>query len=126
MAPTLTPPPSTQLCRTQTFAHVGEYVRPMHALAPLAKTIATLHHVHPLVKVDIPPFVNYFHPKMDFIFDRDAFISTLTSFPRLSSNSPSNMVYQFLQDYFVLDDSISGFVDFFRYANMSLVVMFFH
>jgi len=126
MAPTPTPPPSTRLCRTQTFAHVGEYVQPMHALAPLAKTIAALHHVHPPAKVDIPPFVNYFHPKMDFILDRDAFISALTSFPHLSSNSPSNMAYQFLQDYFVLDDSISGFVFFFKYPNTSLVVIFFH
>jgi hypothetical protein len=84
-----------------------------------------LPHLHPLAEVDLPPFVDNFHPKID-VLDREAFISTLTHSSCLSSNSPSNMVYQFLQDYFVLDDSISGFVDFFRYANMSLVVMFFH
>jgi hypothetical protein len=58
--------------------------------------------------------------------DREAFISTLTCFPHLSSSNPSSMVYQLLWDCFVPVDYTSGFVFFFRYASMSLVVMFFH
>jgi hypothetical protein len=77
------------------------------------KTSVAFHHFHPLVEVDLPPFVNYFHPKMDLILDKEAFISTLIGFPRLSSSDPSNMVYQLLQDCFVHDDFANGFVFFF-------------
>jgi hypothetical protein len=38
--------------------------------APLAKTIATFHHLHPLAKVDLPPLVNDFHPNVNFILDK--------------------------------------------------------
>jgi hypothetical protein len=95
-------------------------------MVPLVKTIVAFRHLHPLVKVDFPPFVNYFHPEMDLILDREAFISTLTHFPHLSSSDPSSMVYQLLWDCFVPDDFANGFVFFFRYASMSFVVMFLH
>jgi hypothetical protein len=55
-----TPPPSTQLHHAKAFARVGENVRTIHALAPYihttpsVETIATLHHFHPLVEVDLP------------------------------------------------------------------------
>jgi hypothetical protein len=78
-------------------------------VAPSTETIATLHHFHPLVEVDLPPFVNDFNPKMDLILDKEAFISVLTHSPHLSFNNPSNMVYELLQYCFVLDDFISGF-----------------
>jgi hypothetical protein len=51
----------------------------LHALAPntlvtpLAKTITTFHHLHPLVEVDFPPFVDHFHLEMDLILDKEAF-----------------------------------------------------
>jgi hypothetical protein len=81
---------------------------------PLIKTIATLHHLHPLAEVDFPPFVNDFHPKMNFILDRKTFIFTLARSPCLLSNSPLGMVYELLQDCFVLNDFGSGFDLFFE------------
>jgi len=77
--------------------------------APSAKTIATLHHFHPLVEVDLPPFVDDFNPKMDLVLDRKAFIYVVMYSPCLSSNSLSNMVYELLQYCFVPNDFASGF-----------------
>ncbi len=103
MAPNLTPPPLARLHRAQTLVHVREYAQAMHALAapntlvaPLVETIATLHHLHPLPKVDLPPFVDNFHPKTNLVLDKKAFISTLTCSPYLSSSGPSSMVYELL------------------------------
>jgi hypothetical protein len=62
---------------------------------PLIETIATLHHFHPLIEVDFPPYVNDFHLKM-FVLDREAFIFALTHSPCLSFGSVSGMVYEFL------------------------------
>ncbi len=67
-------------------------------MAPLTETIATLHHFHPLPKVDLPSFVDDFHPKTNFVLDKEAFISTLTYSPYLSSRGPSGMVYELLWD----------------------------
>jgi hypothetical protein len=39
-------------------------------MAPSAKTITTLCHLHPLVEVDFPRFVDNFHPKMNLVLDR--------------------------------------------------------
>jgi hypothetical protein len=69
---------------------------------PLTEIIATLHHFHLLIEVDFPPFVDDFHLKM-FVLDRKAFIFALTRLPCLSFGSSSNMVYEFLQDYFIFD-----------------------
>ncbi len=52
--------------------HVGIYsckgvcsnnacITPNTHVAPLTETITTLHHLHPLVEVDLPPFVDNFH-----------------------------------------------------------------
>ncbi len=63
-------------CITHNNTHVKNYVQTLHALAPntlptpLAKTITTLHHLHPLVEVDFPPFVNDFHLEMDLALDK--------------------------------------------------------
>jgi hypothetical protein len=65
-------------------------------VAPLAQTIMTFHHFYPLAEVDLPPFVEDFHPKMDFFLDRETFIYVLTRSPHLSSGSLSNIVYEFL------------------------------
>jgi hypothetical protein len=46
---------------------------------------------------------------MDITLDRKAFIFSLTCFPRLSSSSPSSMVYELLHDYFVPSDFANGF-----------------
>jgi hypothetical protein len=42
-------------------------------VAPSTKTIAALHHFHPLAEVDFPSFVNDFHPKTDLVLDKEAF-----------------------------------------------------
>jgi len=65
-------------------------------MAPLIKTIMALHHFHPLVKVDLPPFVDDFHLETNLILDREAFISTLTHSPSFSFNGLSGMVYELL------------------------------
>jgi hypothetical protein len=46
---------------------------------------------------------------MDIVLDRKTFIYALTCSHGFSSSSPLSMVYEFLQDYFVLNDFISGF-----------------
>ncbi len=119
MAPNPTPSPLAWLCHTRAFVHVREYVWIVCALgpntmAPLTKTIMALHHFHPLVKVDLPLFVDDFHLETNFILDREAFISILTHSPSFSFNGFSGTVYELLWDYFVLDDSVNGFDFFFE------------
>jgi hypothetical protein len=101
--------------RVWALVHVGEYAQTMRALAlsihvaPLVKTIATFCHLHPLTEVDLPPFVDDFHPNIDIVLDIKAFISALTHSPHLSSGSPSSMVYELLLDCFVPHDFASGY-----------------
>ncbi len=82
----------------------------MHALAPSThrapstESIVALHHLHPLTKVDLPLFVNDFHLETNLVLDSKTFIFPLTRSPH-----PSNMVYELLQDYIVLNDSTNGF-----------------
>ncbi len=85
-----------------------------------------LHHFHPLVKVDLPPFVDDFNPELNLILDREAFIYALMHSPHLSSNNPLNMVYELLQYCFVPDDFASGFDFCLKYVGTLLVVMFLH
>jgi len=119
MAPDPIPPPLAQLCHTQAFAHVGEYVRSMRTLAhstpttPLIETITALWHLLPLAEVDFFPFVDNFHPKMNFVLNRKTFISMLPCSPHLSFSSPLGMVYELLKDCFVVDNFTSGFDLFF-------------
>ncbi len=77
--------------------------------APLVETIAALRYIHPLVEVDLPPVVDDFHPKIDLVMDRKAFICALTRFPCLSFDDLLSTVYELLQDCFVYDGSISSF-----------------
>jgi hypothetical protein len=65
-------------------------------LTPFDKTIRVLHLFHPLIEVDISPFVNDFHPKIEVILNQEAFVSTLALSPHLFSSGPSSMVYGFL------------------------------
>jgi hypothetical protein len=82
-------------------------------VAPLVETITTFHHFHPLDEVDLPRFVDDFHLKMNLVLDREALIFALTHSPHLSFNGPLGMVYELLQDCFVLDDYVNGFDLFF-------------
>ncbi len=127
-----TPPPLAWLCHARAFVHVVKYVWTMHILTPSTlatpwvETITTFHQLHPLVKVDLPPFIKDFHPKTYLILDREAFLFVLTHSPRFSSNNPLGMVYKLLQGCFVPNDSASGFDFFSRYVGTLLVVMFLH
>jgi hypothetical protein len=120
MAPDPNPPPSTQLRCAQALVHVREYVRTVCALAfgtlttPLVKTIVAFRHLHPLVEVDFLHFVNDFHPEMDLVLDKEAFISILTHSPCLSFGGPSSMVYKLLGDCYVPDNFANGFDLFFE------------
>ncbi len=98
---------------------------PSTPATPWAKTIATLPHLHPLVKVDLPLFIDDFHPKR-ILFWKEAFIFVLTHFPCFSSNSPLSMVYELLQDCFVPNNSASGLISFLKYVSTFFMVMFFH
>jgi hypothetical protein len=120
------------LCHAHALAHVKEYVQLAHALAlnifaaPSVETITAFRHFHPLAEVDLPPFVDNCHPKMDLVLDRKAFIFALTHSQRFSFDGILDMVYELLWDCFVVDDYASGFDFFLRYVDISFVVMFLH
>jgi hypothetical protein len=107
LIPNPTPPPLAWLCYTQTFAHVGDYTWTKSALvintliAPSNETIKVFCLVHLFAKVDTPLFIDDFHLETEVILDQEAFISTLACSPRLSSSGSSDMVYEFLRNYFV-------------------------
>jgi hypothetical protein len=58
--------------------------------------MGVLRHLHPLVEVDLPPFVDDFHLMMKFTLVQEAFVSILARSPRLSFGDPSSMVYELL------------------------------
>jgi hypothetical protein len=133
MAPDPTPPPLAQLCCARAFGHVGEYVRVMCTLAhsilvaPSVETITPFWHLHPLIAVDLFPFVDDFHLKTNLVLDREAFISMLPCSPRLSFDSPLGMVYELLRDCFVPNNFDSGFDYYFlKYVGTLFMVIFFH
>jgi hypothetical protein len=95
-------------------------------VAPLTKTIVALCHLHPLVEVDLPLFVNNFHPKMDLVLDLKTFIYALTHFP------PSFIWWSFRYGVCFCGIVLSlmillvASIYFLRYVGTLLVVMFFH
>jgi hypothetical protein len=115
-----TPTPSRRLRYTWAFTHVWEYVRVVRVLvlntlaAPFDETTWVLCLFHPLVKVDFPYFVDDFHHDTKVTLDGEAFVSVLARSPHLSSGGLSGMVYEYLWNYFVLDDFASGFNLFFE------------
>jgi hypothetical protein len=100
--PDLTPIPLAQLCRTWAFVHVGEYAQIICALVPNTLTTTSneitgiLHLFHSLAEVDLPLFVDDFHPETEVTLDRKAFVFALAQSPHLYSNGPSSMVYELL------------------------------
>jgi hypothetical protein len=70
--------------------------------------------LHPLVEVDLPPFINEFHLEIEVTLNREAFISALACSPCVSSIGPLDMVYELLQNCFVLNDYMNGFDLFFE------------
>jgi hypothetical protein len=104
--PSPTPPPLAQLRHTWAFAHVGEYIQAIYALAsstlvtPFDETTRVFRLFHPFVEVDFLPFVDDFHPEIDVTLDQKTFISALVHSPCFSSNGPLGMVYELLQNDF--------------------------
>jgi hypothetical protein len=99
---------------------------PTTRVAPLVKTITSLHHLHPLVEVDLPLFVDDFHPEMDLVLDREAFIFALTHLPCLSFDDLSSTVYEILKDYlFLMIQLIVVLISYLRYVGTSFVVTVF-
>jgi hypothetical protein len=92
----------------------------MHALTPSTpitpfdKTMGILCLFHPLVEVDLPAFVDDFHPETEFILDQNAFIFTLVGSSHLCFDASLGIVYELLQDYLVLDDFTNDFNIFFK------------
>jgi hypothetical protein len=62
----------------------------------------------------IPPFVDDFHLETKVTLNHKTFIFALAHSPCFSSDGPLGTVYEFLQNYFVLDDYVSGFNLFFE------------
>ncbi len=98
----LTSPPSARLRHAHAFAHVREYAQVVRALilstfvAPFDKTMGVLRFLHPLAKVDFPPFVDNFHRETEVILNQDAFVFALARSPCLSTSCPLAMVYELL------------------------------
>jgi hypothetical protein len=69
---------------------------------------------HPPAKIDFPPFVDDFHPKTEVTLDHETFVSTSAHSPHLFPNVFSGMMYELLQDCFVLDDYANAFDLFFK------------
>ncbi len=73
LTPDSTPPPLARLCPARAFAHVEEYIRVICALVrntpvtPSNETMGILCFLHPLVEIDLPPFMDDFHPEMKVI-----------------------------------------------------------
>jgi len=65
-------------------------------MALSVKTIMAFRRLHPLVEVDLPPFVDDFHLKLDLVLDRKTFISTLTCSLGLSFSNLSGILYELL------------------------------
>jgi hypothetical protein len=94
--------------------------------APSTKTITTLHHFHPLVEVDIPPFIDDLNPKTDLVLDRKTFIYVLMHSPLLSFDSPSIRCMNFCDIALSLTTLLVALIFFLIYANTSFMAMFFH
>jgi hypothetical protein len=100
LTPNPIPPPSTCLHGTHAFVHVKEYARVIHALNTLAtssnETMGVLRLLHPLVEVDLPFFVDDFHPEAEVTLDWQTFVFALVCSLHLSSDGPWSMVYELL------------------------------
>jgi hypothetical protein len=83
-------------------------------MIPSNDTMATLCFFHPLVKVDLPPFVDDFHLEIKVILNWETLIFTLAHSPHLWSSGLSSMVCELLQDYSIPKDSTNGFDLFFE------------
>ncbi len=132
MALDLIPPPLTQLGHTHALVHVGEYAWAMPTLAPNTftthqpKPIATFHHLHPLVEVDLLPFVNIFIQKwILFWIKRHLFL-----FCHFLHSFHFTVYWVCCMSFWRIDSSptilLLDLIFFKKYVGTLLMVMFFH
>jgi hypothetical protein len=125
-------PPLKQLHRTWAFVHVGEYVRILCALAPNTptapsfETIVALCHLHRLAKVDLPLFVDNFHPEVNLILDREAFIFTWLIPHVFHLVVLWVWCMNFCDVVLSLMTLVVSLISYWRYVGTLLVVMFLH
>ncbi len=87
----------------------------MHALfpnilvVPFNETMVAFCFLHPLVEVNLPFFIDDFHPNTKVILNQDAFISTLACSLCFSFSGLSNIVHELLRYCFVPITFASGF-----------------
>jgi hypothetical protein len=123
LTPNPTPPPSARLYHTRTLAHVREYVQTIHKLipstpiAPFDETTGIFRLFHPLVAVDIPPFIDDFHFETEVTLNQKTFVFALVCSPHLSSGGPLGMVYNY-------ENGFNLFFKFSKYVGTLLKVMF--
>jgi hypothetical protein len=96
------PHSSARLHHTQALVHVKEYARiictlaPSTHVAPSNETIGVLCLLHPLAKVDFPPFIDDFHLETKDTLYQEAFVYVLVCSLHISFGGVSHMVYELL------------------------------
>ncbi len=132
MAPNATPPPLAWLHHARAFAHIGEYVQVICALvpntpmAPLTKNIVTLHHLHLLAKVDLPPFVNDFIQRWILFWIKRHLFLFWHVFHIFHLVILRVWCMNFCKIVLSLMILLVALIYFLKYVNTLLVVMFFH
>jgi len=102
----------------------------IHALAsstpitPFDETMRVFRLLHLLVEVDLPPFVDDFHPKRKIILDQQTFISALARPPHFSSGGPLGMCMNFYKIILFQMILRVASTSFSRYVGTSFKVMF--
>jgi hypothetical protein len=98
-----------------TLVHVKQYVQIIRALilntppTLFNETTRIFHLLHPLVEVDLPPFVDDFHPEIKVILNWKHLSFFKICSPHVSFGGPLGMMYELPWYYFVTNDFTSGF-----------------
>ncbi len=106
-----------QSCHEWALAHVREYawivcaLAPNTPIAPSDETMGVLRLLHSLVEVDLPPFVNDFHHKIEVNLDQKTFIFSLFVHHVFFQMA---LMYELLQNCFVQNDFMNFFYLFFE------------
>ncbi len=90
-------------------AHIGS----QHFYNPSAKTHCDFSPSSSIGWGWPPPFCQHFHPKMDLVLDKKAFISILPLSPQLSFYGLLGMLYELLKDWFIPNNFTTRFDLFF-------------
>jgi len=115
--------PHMHLCLCRGVRSINTCITLNTHATPLNKTIIILHLVHPFAKVDFPPFVDDFHPKIMVILNWEDLYLPCT-FTIFFFRWPSSMVYELYET--VLSQMILWMASTFfsRYVGTLFEVMF--